>query len=73
MKRELIYLDDENHIVESDKATHAVIRETDENGNLVKEIISQDKPAFNPDSEIVDVIEVTPEMQKVLDEFDKNN
>lgn len=33
----LIYLDDNNNIVSQELATHVIIRETDDNGTLVKE------------------------------------
>lgn len=36
-KVETVYLDDNNNIVASEKATRGVIRELDENGNLVRE------------------------------------
>lgn len=36
-KIEKIYLDDNNNIVEPEKATRGVIRELDEKGNLVRE------------------------------------
>lgn len=36
-KVETIYLDDDDNIVEPEKATRGVIRELDENGNLVRE------------------------------------
>lgn len=38
MKSEIIYFDENDKIVEKDKAVRAVIREVDENGNLVREI-----------------------------------
>ena len=38
MKSEIIYFDENDKIVEKDKAVKAVIRELDENGNLVREI-----------------------------------
>ncbi len=38
MKSEIIYFDENGKIVEKDKAVRAVIRELDENGNLVREI-----------------------------------
>ncbi len=37
-KSEIIYFDDNGSIVDKEKATKAVIRELDENGNLVNEI-----------------------------------
>lgn len=36
-KIETYYLDDDDNIVEPEKATKGVIRELDENGNLVRE------------------------------------
>lgn len=36
-KVETVYLDDDNNIVEPEKATRGVIRELDENGDLVRE------------------------------------
>ena len=36
-KVETVYLDDDNNIVDSEKATKGVIRELDEQGNLVRE------------------------------------
>ena len=36
-KVETVYLDDNNNIVEPEKATKGVIRELDENGDLVRE------------------------------------
>lgn len=36
-KIETVYLDDDNNIVEPEKATRGVIRELDENGDLVRE------------------------------------
>ena len=36
-KVETVYLDDNNNVVEPEKATRGVIRELDENGNLVRE------------------------------------
>lgn len=38
LKSEIYYFDDEDNIVEKENATKAVIRELDENGNLVNEI-----------------------------------
>lgn len=37
MKNEIVYFDNDNHIVDEEKATKAIIRELDENGNLVRE------------------------------------
>ena len=37
MKEEIFYLDDQNNIVDKDKATHGTILQTDENGNRVSE------------------------------------
>lgn len=37
MKSEIFYLDDDNNIVSEENATHAIIREYDKSGNLVKE------------------------------------
>ena len=47
---ETYYLDDDNNIVEPDKATKGVIRELDENGNLVRETWG----TFEPVEEISD-------------------
>ena len=38
MKSEIIYFDENDKIVTKEKAVRAVIRELDENGNLVREI-----------------------------------
>ena len=37
VKVETYYLDDDDNIVEPEKATKGIIRELDENGNLVRE------------------------------------
>ena len=37
LKSEISYLDDNNNIVDEEHATHAIVRELDENGNLVRE------------------------------------
>lgn len=37
MKSEIFYLDDDNNIVSEENATHAIIREYDKSGNLVRE------------------------------------
>ena len=42
-KSEIFYLDDEDNIVGKDEATHSIIREMDDDGNLVSESFSFDK------------------------------
>ncbi len=42
-KSEIFYLDDRNNIVDKSVATHSIIREYDEKGNLINEIFSQNK------------------------------
>ena len=37
IKSEIFYLDDNNNIVDEESYTHGIIRETDENGNRVRE------------------------------------
>lgn len=49
-KIETYYLDDDNNIVEPEKATKGVIRELDENGNLVRETWG----TFSKDEEMSD-------------------
>ena len=34
LKSEISYLDENNNIVDREKATHSIIRQTDEEGNL---------------------------------------
>lgn len=49
-KIETYYLDDDGNIVESEKATRGIIRELNENGNLVRETWG----AFSKEPEISD-------------------
>lgn len=54
-KSEIIYLDDNRNIVPKEKATKAIIRELDSDGNLVREIfgtIDQDVKEHYSDEEI---------------------
>lgn len=44
---EIIYFDDNDNIVDKENATRAVIRELDENGNLVREIFGTVKNQTN--------------------------
>lgn len=38
MKSDIFYFDDQDHMVEKENATHAIIREYDEAGNFTNEI-----------------------------------
>ena len=42
-KSKIFYLDDNNNIVDKDKATRSIIQEFDENGNMVREIFGRNK------------------------------
>lgn len=71
MKKEVIFLDKDKNIVPEEKATRVVIRETNKKGELMREtfgFIKKEKPEKD-DREY----EVTPEMQAVLDEFERKN
>lgn len=56
LKSEVYYLDDEDNVVEKEKATKAVIRELDDKGNLVNEIWGTIDPALDDSSEDEDEI-----------------
>lgn len=64
------FLDDDNNIVESDKATHTIIQELDDNGNLIREVFGYTKI---PQKEVEDDgfldKEPSPAIQKVLDDY----
>ncbi len=51
-KSNITYLDDDNNVISENKATHAIIRELDENDNLVNEIFMVKKDEFDDRMEI---------------------
>lgn len=60
-KSEIIYFDDNGSIVDKEKATKAIIRELDENGNLVNEIFGtiDNTPTDISDEEFDTIMERT--------------
>ena len=64
VKVETYYLDDDDNIVEPDKATKGIIRELDEDGNLVRETFG----TFEEREEISDA-----ELTRMTQEFLKRH
>ncbi len=60
-KNEIVYLDDNNNIVEKEVATHAIIREYDENGNLINETFM-----VNKNSDTKEELNLTEEEKEFL-------
>ena len=63
------FLDKNNNFVDEESATHAIIRETDENGNLIKETYMH---MSNKNKENIDVEENTIELSQADIEFIKS-
>ena len=55
MRTELVYLDNNNNVVEKEAATKAIIKEIDENGKLIREIFG--KVDNTIDEEEIDIID----------------
>lgn len=66
-KSEIFYLDDNNGIVSKENATHSIIRETDENGMLVRETFSVRNDV--PKVKIRSYEELTDEEKAFVDKF----
>ena len=63
MKSEIFYLDDNNNIVDKELSTRSIVREYDENGNLVNEIFRK--------KQIENSSELTEEQLRIIEEFDE--
>ena len=66
---EVTYLDEKGNVVTSDKATRAIMREVDKDGNLIKETFYDVNDFGKRNTDIVEIYEPTPEMKKIIDEF----
>lgn len=66
---EIIYLDNEDNIVTSDKATHAILRKTNEKGELIEETFLDIRNIPQVKDELDEKGEITPEMEQVLNDF----
>lgn len=66
---EVTYLDEKGNVVTSDKATRAIVREVDKDGNLIKETFYDVNDFGKRNTDIVEIYEPTPEMKKIIDEF----
>ena len=68
--KNIYFLDDDNNIVSSDKATHFITRETDEKGNLIEETrgLTTKKPS-NTNYNVLDESEITDEMQDIINNY----
>lgn len=64
MKSDIFYFDDEDKMVDKEKATHAIVREYDDNGNLVHETFVK----FN---QVENSNELSEEDLKLIAEFDE--
>ena len=74
LKSEISYLDENNNIVDREKATHSIIRQTDEEGNLVMEEFSVDETV--PLVDLEDYDDFTEYEKEFIDGFvdaDSNN
>ena len=68
----IYYLDDDNNIVEIEKATHFIMQELDENGNLIKESFG----VLNSDNNINDeemLEEPSDEIKEILNNYKDRN
>lgn len=64
MKSDILFLDDNDNVVEQDQATHAIVRDYDEVGNLIKETFAKIGPMEASK-------ELTAEDLKLIAEFDE--
>ena len=66
-----IYFDNDNKIVDRNKATRMIRQKYNKKGELIEEKmgVTNNRKIQKDDTEY----EITPEMQKVLDDFERNN
>ena len=62
----IYYLDANNNIVNKEEATHFIVQELDENGNLINETFGYTKENFEPE---IKVGKPSKKIQDVLDSF----
>ena len=73
MRSECYYLDDQDNIVEGNKTTRVVIRELDDDGNLVREIFGTTGSQLERRVEDDEQHELTLEQQEFLANFEKEH
>lgn len=73
MIKKTYFLDDNNNIVDQDKATHFMVEDFDEKGELIEETFGMINASSQAKDKNVFEGEVTPEMQEVLDNYKDRN
>ena len=67
------YLDDKNNIVSSEEATHIVVQELDEKGQLVNETFAIPESRMNGEVHSEPIPEPSDEVKNILDNYVDRN
>ena len=67
------FLDNDNNITTEDKATHVIIQELDENGNLIKETFGFTENQVDNSSLEKEKHEFSPEINEILNNYTDGN